>query len=379
MALVLTEEQLMLRDSARGFIADNAPLSQLRKLRDARDELGFSRSVWQRFAYMGFTSVLIPEQFGGPGLGYVEAGVVMEEIGRQLTASPFLASSVVAATVLLRAGSASQKESLLPSIADGERIATLAIDERSKHSPLALQLTATEADGGWTLNGDKKFVLYGHVADTLIVAARSAGAPGDATAISLFLVDRNTQGVSIEPALNVDSQYTANVAFRDVRVAATALLGAAGEGWPLLQRALDAGRAAAAAEMLGIAEEVFARTIAYLKERKQFDRVIGEFQALQHRMAMLYCDIELSRSVVLKALQSLDADDERASSIAAIAKAHVGKTVTRAVQEGVQLHGGMGMTDEFDMGFFMKRARVLQELFGDAGFHMNQLALQRQY
>lgn len=379
MALVLTEEQTMLRDSARGFMTDSAPVAQLRKLRDSHDTDGFSRPVWQRFADMGFTGVLVPEANGGTGLGYVEAGIVMEEIGRNLSASPFLASGVVAVSALRHGGSDAQQAALLPAIASGERVFTLAIDERSKHAPQHITLRAEKSVTGWTLSGTKIFVLSGHVADTLIVAARTSGDIDGQAGITLFLVDRNATGLTVEPVIGVDSQSTARIEFRNVEVSTDALLGTSDNGWPTLQTALNAGRVAVACEMLGIAEEVFARTLAYLKERKQFDRVIGEFQALQHRAAMLYCDIELSRSAVLKALQAMDANAENASAIVAVAKAHAGKTVTRAVQEGVQLHGGMGMTDEFEIGFFMKRARVLQELFGDSNFHMNQLALSKQY
>ena len=379
MALVLTEEQTMLRDSAHGFMADSAPVSQLRKLRDTRDADGFSRPVWQHFADMGFTDVLVPESNGGTGLGYVEAGIVMEEIGRNLTASPFLASGVVAVTALRHGGSDTQHAALLPVIASGDRVLTLAIDERAKHAPQHIALRAEKSASGWMLSGSKIFVLSGHVADTLIVAARTSGDFDGHAGITLFLVDRNATGVAVEPVIGVDSHSTSRIEFKNVEVSADAVLGVVEKGWPTLQAALNAGRVAVASEMLGIAEEVFARTLAYLKERKQFDRVIGEFQALQHRAAMLYCDIELTRSAVLKASQRLDAKSENATVLASVAKAHAGKTVTRAVQEGVQLHGGMGMTDEFEIGFFMKRARVLQELFGDSNFHMNQLALLKQY
>lgn len=222
-------------------------------------------------------------------------------------------------------------------------------------------------------------MLNGHVANRLIVVARTSGSAHDQAGITLFLVDCSAPGIVIEQVRGVDSQSTARITFDNVKVSTDNVLGSVDNGWPTLQAALNAGRVAAASEMLGIAEEVLARTLLYLKARKQFDRVIGEFQALQHRAAMLYCDIELSRSAVLKALQGLDANTENATILASVAKAHAGKTVTRAVQEGVQLHGGMGMTDEFDIGFFMKRARVLQELFGDSNFHMNQLALLKAY
>ncbi len=379
MALVLTEEQGMLRDSARAFLADNAPVSQLRQLRDTRDKDGFSRSLWKQFAEMGFTGVLIPESHGGLGLGLVEAGVVMEEIGRNLSASPFLASSVVATTALLSAGSDAQKQACLPKIASGELIATLALDETTKHQPKNTVLKATKSGSGYTLNGAKTFVIDGHVADLLIVVARTSGAPGDMSGITLFLVDRQGTGVEVERVFTVDAHNAARITFNNVAVADSAVLGEVGEAWGALGAALNAGRAAAAAEMLGLADEAFSRTVAYLKERQQFNKIIGEFQALQHRVAHLYCELEFARSAVLKALQSFDEASPLAGGLACVAKAKAGSTATLAVQEGVQLHGGMGMTDEFEMGFFMKRARVLQELFGDANFHADLLARLKKY
>jgi alkylation response protein AidB-like acyl-CoA dehydrogenase len=379
MALVLTEEQGMLRDSARAFLADNAPVSQLRQLRDKRDTDGFSRTLWKQFAEMGFTGVLIPETFGGLGLGLVEAGVVMEEIGRNLSATPFLASSVVAATALLRAGNDAQKQATLPKMASGDLIATLAVDETTKHQPKNVVLKAAKAGSGYTLNGVKTFVVDGHVADLLIVAARTSGAAGEVAGITLFLVERKTAGVEVERVFNVDAHNAARISFNNVAVADSAVLGAVGEGWAALDAALSAGRAAAAAEMLGLADEAFGRTVAYLKERQQFNKIIGEFQALQHRVAHLYCEIEFTRSAVLKALQGHDEASPTAAGLASVAKAKAGTTATLAVQEGVQLHGGMGMTDEFEMGFFMKRARVLQELYGDANFHADLLAQLKKY
>jgi len=392
MALVLTEEQGMLRDSASVFLAENAPVSSLRKLRDSRDANGFSRELWEEFANMGFTGILVPEAHGGLGLGLVEAGVVMEEIGRNLTASPFLASGVVAVTALRHAGTEAQAQQWLPALASGKSIATLAVDEQTKHNPQHIALMATRRAGGvdgYTLNGSKTFVVDGHVADVLIVAARTSGAATDAAGITLFLVDAKTPGVEIERIVMVDAHNSARVVFKDAVVPQTAVLGPVDGGRAALQAALNAGRAVAAAELVGLADEAFTRTVAYLKERKQFGQIIGEFQGLQHRAAMLYCDLELARAATIKALQSLDeianasgATEAKGSSAdlsVAIAKARAGTTATLAVQEGVQMHGGMGMTDEFEMGFFMKRARVLQELFGDASYHQNQLATLRQY
>ena len=379
MSLILTEEQTMLRDSARDFLADKAPVTQLRQLRDTKDATGFSPALWQQFAEMGFSGVLVPEEFGGMGLGHVEAGVVMEQIGHQLSCSPFLASSISAVTALRHGGTEAQQQSWLPGLASAEAIATLAVDEKSKHQPAQIALRATPTPNGFTLNGAKTFVLDGHVADLLIVAARRAGEPGDSEGITLFLVDAKAPGVEIERTVMVDAHNAARIAFKDVQISTDAVLGQVDAGWAPLSAALDAARAAAAAELLGLADEVFERTVNYLKERKQFGRVIGEFQGLQHRAAELYCELEITRSIVMHAQQELDARADGASRAVSMAKARAGRTATLAVQEAVQMHGGMGMTDEFEIGFFMKRARVLQELFGDANFHLDQLARQQGY
>lgn len=380
MPLVLTEEQSMLRDSARDFLADKAPIAALRQLRDSGDATGYSKALWQQFAEMGFTGALVPESHGGLGLGPVEAGVVMEQIGHQLTVSPLLASGIVAVTALQAGGSAAQQQHWLPLLASGECIATLAVDEGAKHRPLHGATTLTSnGSNGFVLNGAKTFVLDGAAADVFIVAARTSGQAGEAAGLSLCLVPRSAAGVSVERTVMVDAHNAARITFSNVAVAADALLGEAGGGAATLEAALDAGRCAASAELLGLADEVFERTVTYLKERKQFGRLIGEFQALQHRAAALYCDLELARAAVAKAQQALTTDPAQASIAVSIAKARAGRSATLAVQEGVQMHGGMGMTDEFDIGLFMKRARVLQELFGDANFHQDRLATSRGY
>jgi alkylation response protein AidB-like acyl-CoA dehydrogenase len=379
MALVLTDEQVMLRDSARGFLGKNAPVSHLRALRDRRDHTGFSPALWRQFAEMGFSGILIPEALGGSGLGHVEAGVVMEEIGRALTPSPFLSTALLAASALARAGSDAQKGEHLPRIAAGSLIAALAVDETSKHRPNRITLQATRSGNGFALRGSKAFVVDGHVADLLIVAARTAGSFGDKDGVTLFLVDRSAHGLETERTVMVDGHNAARLEFNGVQVDADAVLGELDQGWHVLDGVLNVGRAAVAAELIGAGDEAFTRTIGYLKERKQFGRAIGEFQALQHRAAHLYSEIEITRAAVLKALQTLDEDFDQAGPIVAIAKARAGTSATLAVQEAVQMHGGIGMTDEFDVGFFMKRVRVGQELFGDANFHADQLARLKQY
>lgn len=379
MALVLNEEQSMLRDSARGFISNKAPVSHLRQLRDAKDATGFSRELWHGFAEMGFSGLLVPEEFGGSGLGCVEAGIVMEEIGRTLMPSPFLATSVLAASALSRGGSDAQKSQCLPKIADGSLLAALAVDEGAKHRPLLTKLQAVRSGNGFRLSGDKAFVVDGHTADLLIVAARTAGKAGERTGLTLFLVDPKTKGVATERTAMVDSHNAARVVFDNAEVNADGVLGEVDQGGALLEGVLNIGRGAVASEMVGLSEEVFGRTVGYLRERKQFGKLIGEFQALQHRAAQLYIEIEITRAAVLKALQTLDGNFDNAGAAVAVAKARAGSTATLAVQEGVQMHGGMGMTDQFDIGFFMKRARVCQELFGDSNFHADQLARMKSY
>jgi alkylation response protein AidB-like acyl-CoA dehydrogenase len=369
----------MLRDSARGLISDKAPVAHLRKLRDDRDADGFSRELWATFAEMGFAGLLIPEEHGGSGLGAVEAGIVMEEIGRTLMPLPFLATSVLAASAISRGGFAAQKSEHLPKIAGGATLAALAIDEGAKHRPLNIAMQAARSGNGFRLGGAKALVVDGHVADLLIVAARSAGAAGEREGLTLFLVDPKAKGVSIERTIMVDAHNAARISFDNVEVDADHVLGEVDGGYPLLAGVLDLGRGAVASEMIGLSEEVFGRTINYLKERKQFGKAIGEFQALQHRAAQLYIEIEITRASVLKALQAIDASAPNAPSSVAVAKARAGATATRAVQEGVQMHGGMGMTDQFDIGFFMKRARVCEELLGDANYHADQLARARGY
>jgi alkylation response protein AidB-like acyl-CoA dehydrogenase len=379
MALVLNDEQTMLRDNARGFLAKNAPIAHLRALRDKHDADGFSRALWKDFVEMGWAGILVPQDYGGLGLGHVEAGVVMEELGRTLTPSPFFSTAVLAATAIARAGSDKQKENYLPKIVVGELIATVAVDETAKHHPEKTAMTAARAGNGFKLNGAKTFVIDGHVANLLIVAARTAGKPGDTAGLTLFLVDSSAPGVHVERTATVDSHNAARLTFEDVTVSADNVLGKVDAGWDVLEGVLNVGRATVAAEMVGTSEEAFSRTIAYLKERKQFGKAIGEFQALQHRAAHLYCELEVTRAAVLKALQTLDDSYDTAGPIVSVAKARAGLSATLAVQEGVQMHGGIGMTDEFDIGLFMKRIRVGQELFGDSNFHADRLARLNRY
>ena len=370
MPLFLNDEQTMLRDTAKDFVAEHAPVAQLRKLRDADDGTGFDRAVWKQFAEMGFTGILIAEDAGGLGLGHVEAGVVLEEIGRNLSPSPFLSTAVAAVEALK--GSA-QAERWYPGILAGETVAALAIDEGAKHRD-AVAMTAERAGNGFRLSGAKQFVMHGHVADLLIVAARTAGSADDDKGVTLFAVPKDAAGLGASAERLADASLAARVTFDNVQVDADAVIGEVDAGRAPLERALRAGRTGAAAELLGVGGGAMDMTVDYLKARKQFGVAIGTFQALQHRAAHLYAELEVARAAVLKAQQLLDAGDERADRAVSVAKAMTGLATSLAVQEGVQMHGGIGMTDEFDIGFFMKRARVLAEMFGDANFHADRLA-----
>lgn len=373
MALVLNEEQQLLKESAEGFFAEKAPISQLRSLRDSGDETGFSRELWQEMGEMGFAGLLVDEDNGGTGFGLVGAGIVAEAMGRSLSASPFLASSIVAASVIQAAGSGAQKSELLPAIAAGETIMTLAIDEGARHKPEGTALKATETEGGYSLNGLKTFVSEGHVADKIIVAARTSGEPGEQAGISLFVVDSGSAGLIVDRTSMADSRNWAKLTFENVQVGADSMLGAEGKAFASLDGALDRSRIVVAAELLGVAQEAFDRTVEYLRERKQFGVPIGSFQGLQHRAAHLFGELAVARSAVLKAMVSADAGKDIAL-LASVAKAKASKTAELATNEAVQMHGGIGMTDEFDIGFFIKRARVLQQLFGDFNFHADRFA-----
>jgi alkylation response protein AidB-like acyl-CoA dehydrogenase len=369
MPLYLTEDQSMLRDTAKPFIADAAPVKHLRSLRE--DATGFSRDLWKQFAEMGFTGILVPEAHGGMGMGHVEAGIVLEEIGRNLTPSPFLTTAVAAVEALKVSGRLS--EEWLPKIASGDAIVALAIDEGAKHSPMQTDLKAERSGNGFKLSGTKTFVLNGHVADMMIVVARTASTSGDSDGLTLFAVPKDA-GQTADPRRLVDSSLASQVTFDGVEVDADAVIGDVDGGWSVLTKLLDAGRVGAAAEMIGVGGAAMDMTVDYLKQRKQFGKLIGEFQALQHRAAHLYGEMEVARATVLKAQQLLDAGDPRAEIAVAVAKAKTGKAVRLSVQEGVQMHGGIGMTDEYDIGLFMKRDRALEEFFGDARYHAERVA-----
>jgi acyl-CoA dehydrogenase len=374
MSLVLNEDKQMFRDAATRFAAERAPVAQLRKLRDQNDGVGFDRDVWKEMAHMGWAGVLVPEEHGGAGFGYVGAGLIAEEIGRNLSATPLLSTAVLAVTALLRGGSAAQKEAVLPAIAGGDLVVALASDEKNRHAPHSIATRATGGSGKFKLSGRKIHVIDGHVADRLIVTARTSGDVESRDGITLFLIDARANGVSVTRTATVDSHNAATIELRDVAVSDSDVIGTFDKGAVVLDAVLDAGRAVLAAELLGVAEESFERTLGYLREREQFGAKIGTFQALQHRAAHLFCEIELVRSVVLRTLQALESQEPTAANLVCLAKGKASDVARLATNEAVQMHGGIGMTDEFDIGFFMKRARAAGETFGDYYYHADRYA-----
>jgi len=370
MPLYLNDEQAMLRDTAKDFVAEHAPVRHLRALRDSNDPTGFSRDLWKQFAEMGFTGILIGEDQGGLGLGHVEAGVVLEEIGRNLSPSPFLSTAVAAVEALKGTAQAGR---YFPGILSGDTVAALAIDEQAKFRD-SVGMTAERSGNGFRLSGKKQFVTHGYVADLIIVAARTAGSADDEQGVTLFAVDKGAAGLSTTPERLADSSIAARLDFDNVEVTADAVIGEVDAGRDPLDRLLRAGRTGSASEMLGVGGGAMDMTVEYLKQRKQFGVPIGSFQALQHRAAHLYAEMEVARAATLRAQQMLDSGSDRADEAVSVAKAQAGLASMLAVQEGIQMHGGIGMTDEYDIGFYMKRQRVLAEMFGDANFHADKLA-----
>jgi alkylation response protein AidB-like acyl-CoA dehydrogenase len=370
---VLTEEQSMLRDAAKSWVSEKSPVTAFRKMRDSGNEDGFDKSAWKEIAEMGWTGIIIPEEFGGSGLGYLTLGLVLEEMGRTLTASPLLSTAAATAALLL-AGNDAQKREWLPKIAEGKAIAALAVDEKSHHAPESMTLEAKKTGGGYTLNGKKMFVQDGGAADVLVVAARTSGKASEKNGITLFLVPGNANGLKRTKLKSVDSRGVANLEFHNVEVPGSAVLGSVDNGFDVLDATLDRARAALAAEMLGAATQEFETTLDYLKTRVQFGQVIGTFQALQHRAAKMFTDLELTRSCVEAALTAIDKNANDVPALVSLSKAKVNELAHLVSNEMVQMHGGIGMTDAHDSGLYLKRARAAEATYGSASFHRDRYA-----
>jgi alkylation response protein AidB-like acyl-CoA dehydrogenase len=373
MSLVLTEEQELIKQTAAEFLKENSPVTHLRELRDTADTTGFSKKLWKEMAELGWPGIPFAEEQGGAGLGFAELGVVLEECGRTLAPYPFLSTVVLAGGALDLAGSAAQK-SLLEGVCKGETFLALAFQESGRFAPWAIDTKAERAGDGFRLSGEKVFVLDGHVADKLIVAARTGGAAGDRDGLTLFLVDPAAEGCTVTRTAMVDSRNAAQVALSNVSVAGDAVLGEVGGAADVLERVFDRATAVLSAEMVGLSAEVFERTIAYLKTRDQFGVKIGTFQALKHRAAHMFCEVELAQAVALDALRALDEDRPYASRVVSAAKARCSDTASLVTCEGLQMHGGIGMTDEEEIGLFLKRAKAAEITLGDAAYHRDRFA-----
>jgi len=371
---ILTEEQTMLQDAARAWVAERAQPAALRAVRTEYAETGYDPQLYVEMVEMGWTGVVVPEEYDGFAFGYTSFGLLVEELGRTLTASPLISSALSAATALVIGGSDKQKATLLPALVAGETVMTLAIDEGSHHAPAQIALTAQPNGTGWSLTGTKRMVCEGMAADTLIVAARTAGHPGDRHGMTLFLCPVDASGVTRTALRQIDSRGATLISFDGTALDAAAVLGTVNEGYALLEQILDRSRAVLAAEMLGSAVQAFETTVDYLKTRVQFGKPIGAFQALQHRATDMLAEIELTRSAVYAALQAIDEDANDIATLVSMAKALAGKTLRHIAQEMVQMHGGIGMTDEHDAGLYLKRAHVADVTFGNIAFHRERFA-----
>ena len=379
MALLFNEEQQYLKDTAKDFVQKNASINHFRELRDSKDETGYSKVLWKQMAELGWAGVLISEEYGGSDFGMMGMGGILEETGRCLVPSPLFATALLGASLIGLGGKADQKKDLLPKIAKGELTTAFALEEGSRHTPYRISTTAEKKGKDFVLNGKKTFVLDGHSADLIVLAARTSGGIEDQSGISLFLIDPNSTGLQRKRTHMVDSRNASEIHLKDVEVSETKLLGELDAGFSIIEEVLERGQIGISAEMLGNTLEAFDITLEYLKERKQFGAVIGSFQALQHRAAVMFAEIELTKSSVMGALNAVDENSNDRSRFASLAKFKAGETLHLVSSEAVQMHGGVGVTDEFDIGFFLKRSRVAEQIFGSSDYHLDRYATLSEY
>jgi acyl-CoA dehydrogenase len=375
MEFVLTEEQQLLQNTAREFVSKNSSLRRIRALRDSGDALGFSRDLWSEMAKLGWLGIIFPEEYGGVGLGYTEMMVILEELGRGLMPEPLISNVLLAGSVIAGGGSRAQREAVLPPLIAGDLLLALAYQEpRSRYDPHHVETRAEKSARGWKLTGEKVQVLDAFGAERVVVSARTSGATTDRNGITLFLLDTHAPGVSIERQSRIDSRNAAIVRLDGVSASADAVVGVGDHGADLLDAAIDRATIGLCAEMLGSMNAAMAMTLDYLKTRVQFGVPIGSFQALKHRAAKMFIETELARSAVIAAHKALDEHSAQVADFASVAKARCSDAFVLIGNESVQMHGGIGMTDEHDVGFFIKRARVAEVTFGDAAYHRNRFA-----
>ncbi len=370
MAVILSEEQLLLRESAQTFLADQSPVSRMRELRDDFDDTGYTPALWKQMADLGWLGILIAEEHGGSDMGLGELGVVLHECGRVLAPEPLLSTLLLGANAIRLGDNEALQKDVLPAVAEGDRIVAFALEESGRFDPYGVATRAESAGGGHTITGTKTHVLDAHVADQIVVVARTAGDAGDREGLALFLVDANAKGVSITRTRRIDGRNAALVELDGVEVGADRMLG----GSDLLDQVIDQATVGLAAEMIGTAEEAFERTLTYLKDREQFGSKIGTFQALRHRAAEMFSELEFARSVVRDALSAVDEGRDDASLCVSAAKAQTSKAARLVGAEAIQMHGGIGMTDEEEIGLFFKRLKAAELSLGDATYHRRRFA-----
>ena len=374
MKLILTEEQEFLRDTAKDFAQERTPVTHFRSLRDNKDENLWDKDIWQEMVNLGWSGILIPEEFGGSDFGVAGISVILQECGKTLTPSPLFSTGVLGAYAISNFGTKEQKEKYLPKIVSGEITTALAVDESSHHDPCKTLFKAEQKGNDFLLNGKKTFVIDGASADIFIVLARTSGNSGDLAGLTLFVVESSVDGIKKIKLDMADSRNYANIEFNNVECSNEDILGALESGGETVERILDIGRIAMSAEMLGNAESAFETTIEYLKQRKQFGVVIGTFQALQHRAAEMFCEIELTKSAVMAAIHGADENSNELQRLSSLAKTIAGETLNLVSNEAIQMHGGIGVTDEYDLGFFIKRSRVAEQIFGSSTYHTERYA-----
>ena len=374
MKLILTEEEQFLKDTAKSFAEERSPITHFRSLRDMSDPMLWDKNIWDEMSKLGWPGIMIPEEFGGSNFGLSGICVVLQECAKTLTPSPLFASGVLGAYAINNYGTKEQKEKYLPSIASGELTTSVAVDESSHHNPYDTVLIAKKSSDEYILSGKKNFVIDGTSSDLLIVLARTSGKKGDLTGLTLFLVDPTNEGIDRIKLEMADSRNYANISFNNVKISSKNILGDIEAGGEAIDDVLDIGRIAISAEMLGNSEAAFETTLDYLKQRKQFGVLIGSFQALQHRAAEMFCEIELTKSSVIAAMRAADERSNDVQRLSSLAKTVAGETLHLVSNEAIQMHGGIGVTDEYDIGFFLKRARVAEQIFGSAKFHTERYA-----
>ena len=374
MKLILTEEEQFLKDTAKNFAEERSPITHFRALRDNSDPILWDKDMWSEMSKLGWPGIMIPEEYGGSNFGLSGICVVLQECAKTLTPSPLLASGVLGAYAINKYGTKEQKEKYLPLIASGELTTSIAVDESSHHNPYDSMLIAKKNSDEYVLSGKKTFVIDGTSSDLIIVLARTSGEKGDSTGLTVFIVDSNADGIDRIKLEMADSRNYANIIFDNVTISTKNILGDVEAGGEAIDDILDIGRIAMSAEMLGNSEAAFDTTLDYLKQRKQFGVLIGSFQALQHRAAEMFCEIELTKSSVIAAMRAADERSNDVQRLSSLAKTVAGETLHLVSNEAIQMHGGIGVTDEYDIGFFLKRARVAEQIFGSAKFHTERYA-----